>query len=206
MLEFDAKTHTYTLDGRQIPSVSEIIRFAHREVYEDPNQALMDIAADRGTRVHRACQELDESGTTEADEDIAGYVNAYIKFRKEHQCIWKGIEEMIYADVAGGEFAGTLDRYGLLDGVETIVDIKTSSKITKKHQLLYATQMSAYMLALMCKPTKLVQSLAILHLKNDGTYKLIYVDKKVEEFYACLLLHNAFSATKRKKKGDHTHG
>lgn len=206
MLEFDAKTHTYTLDGRQIPSVSEIIRFAHREVYEDPNPTLMDIAADRGTRVHRACQELDESGTTEADEDIAGYINAYIKFREEHEVHWSGIEEMIHGDTAGGEFAGTLDRWGTLDGKKVILDIKTSSKIMKKHQLLYAMQMTAYWLGLMCYPTELPDELVILHLKSDGTYKLIYVDKKVEEFYACLLLHNAFSATKRKKKGDHTHG
>ena len=201
MLEFDAKTHTYTLDGRQIPSVSEIIRFAHREVYEDPNPTLMDIAADRGTRVHRACQELDESGTTEADEDIAGYINAYIKFREEHRCLWLGIEEVIHGDTAGGEFAGTLDRRGLLDGENVILDIKTSSKIMKKHQLLYAMQMTAYWLGLMCYPNELPNKLVILHLKSDGTYKLIYVDKKVEEFYACLLLHNAFSATKRKKKG-----
>lgn len=206
MLEFDAKQHKYYLDGKEVPSVSEIIRFAHREVYEDPNPALMDIAADRGSRVHRACQELDESGTTEADEDIAGYINAYIKFREEHEVEWKGIEEIIHGGTAGGEFAGTLDRWGTLDGKRVILDIKTSSKITKKHQLLYAMQMTAYWLGLMFYPTELPNELVILHLKSDGTYKLIYVDKKVNEFYSCLTLHNAFSATKRKKKGDHIHG
>ena len=206
-LRFDEVEHKYyDEEGREIPSVSEILRFLFREVYEEPNKAQMDIAADRGTRVHKACQELDERGQTEADDDIAGYVRAYIKFAEEHEYDWKGVERIIHGENVYGGFAGTLDRYGTLDGEGVVLDIKTTSKITKKHQLLYACQMSAYWLGLMCEPVDLPKNLAILQLKNDGTYKLIYVDKKVEEFNACLQLHYAVNATKRKKKGAKANG
>ena len=202
MLEFDAKTHTYTLDGRQIPSVSEIIRFMHNEIYKGTDKAVMDIAADKGTRVHAACQELDESGTTECDPDIEFYVRAYIQFCKDHRCKWKGIEKIVYGDTEYGEFAGTLDRYGLIDGESTILDIKTTSQITKKHELLYAIQMTGYWMGLMSEPCDLPRKFAILQLKKDGTYKLIYVDKKQEEFNACLRMHYSVAETyKRKKRG-----
>ena len=219
MLEFDATTHTYKYDGIDIPSVSEILRFCHREVYEEPDKFLMDQAADRGTRVHAAAQELDTLGCTTADPDITQYVSAYVKFLKEHIVRWELIEQPVAFSRFVGmtletrtpEYAGTIDRFGALDGEPVLLDIKTTSKITKKHKLMYAAQLAGYAAALICKfrdkaieedreMGEIVFKTAILQLKSDGTYKLMFVPAEYGIFEACQKLHEAFAATKRKGK------
>lgn len=193
MLEFFANTHTYKLDGVDIPSVSEILRFLYREVYEEPDKFLMDQAADRGTRVHAATEELDTKGCTTADPDISGYVSAYVQFLKDHEVAWHAIEHMVsYEDW----YAGTFDRFGRVDGKQMIIDIKTTSSISKKHKVLYGAQLTAYWRAVNCKEA----DIAVLQLKSDGTYKLIPLEKQDEALDSCLKLHRIFSATKRRKK------
>ena len=115
-LEFIEKTHTYLLDGEEVPSVSEIIRFAEREVYKEPNKFQMDQAADRGTRVHKACEELDRKGICTVDGDIEGYVNAYAKFLADNKVEWSMIEQM----VLGQGYAGTIDRAGTINNKKVI--------------------------------------------------------------------------------------
>ena len=70
-LIFYDEGHEYQVDGERVPSVSEVLRFISREVYGDVNQYTLDNAADRGTRIHKACELLDKYGKVECDEDIA---------------------------------------------------------------------------------------------------------------------------------------
>ena len=53
LIFYDAE-HEYTVDGVKYPSVSEILRFISREIYDDTNQYALDHAADLGTSVHKA--------------------------------------------------------------------------------------------------------------------------------------------------------
>ena len=73
-LLFYDDTHRYTVDGEEVPSVSELIRFLTREVYTDTPQAFLDGAALRGTKVHKACESLDSYGKIECEDEIADYV------------------------------------------------------------------------------------------------------------------------------------
>ena len=59
-LIFYDKEHEYELNGEIVPSVSELSRFASREIYGDVNQYILDNAADRGTKVHKQCELLDK--------------------------------------------------------------------------------------------------------------------------------------------------
>lgn len=201
-LEFIEDGHRYLLDGEEIPSVSEILRFAASEVYKDPDKFQMDQAADRGTRVHKACEELDRTGRCECDGDIEGYVKAYQRFLTENEVEWLWVEEPIYSD-NGDPYAGTLDRAGYINGDSAIVDIKSTSKITKKHMVLYSAQLYAYKNGK--SPTKgyykAQKYRAVLQLKQDGTYKLIKADEGDMTFLACRVLHHEFEKTKRRKNG-----
>ena len=199
-LEFIEKTHTYLLDGEEVPSVSEIIRFAEREVYKEPNKFQMDQAADRGTRVHKACEELDRTGSCECDGDIAGYVNAYAKFLADNKVEWDMIEQPVIG--LGGRYAGTLDRLGKLNDKKVILDIKTTRTITGKHKVLYGAQMSMYAAARTPDNKGLPDDadLYILQLKDDGTYKLIKLKFDPGLVSCCLYLHESFEKTKRRKK------
>ena len=190
LLFFD-EGHKYTIDGEELPSVSELTRFISREIYGDVGQFNLDRAADRGTAVHKATELLDKYGTAEIDEDIAPYLQAYIAFRKEHKCEWQKIEYATHHPE--NLYAGTLDRVGTIDGKLVVLDIKTSSTIQKP---LYTAQLNLYRKML---PDP-IEQLVILHLKKDGTYKLI--DMPIDDTLAdaCITMHEALKKKKRSKK------
>ena len=107
-------THTYTVDGEEFPSVSEISRFASREVYGEVSQFNLDNACSRGSAVHKATEILDKYGKCECDEDIAPYIQAYVKFRKDF-----GIKDYAHIEKALAheelKYAGTIDRIHTID-------------------------------------------------------------------------------------------
>lgn len=190
LLFFD-ECHKYTLDGEELPSVSQLTRFISREIYGDVGQFNLDRAAERGTSVHKATELLDKYGTAEIDEDIAPYLQAYIAFRKEHKCEWQKIEYATHHP--DNLYAGTLDRVGTIDGKLVVLDIKTSSTIQKP---LYTAQLNLYRKML---PDP-IEQLVILHLKKDGTYKLIDIPIEDTLADACVTLHEALKKKKRSKK------
>lgn len=196
ILTFREDNHEYEVDGEIIPSVSEIIRFISREVYGEVTQYILDNAADRGSRVHKATQMLDVVGDVECDEDIVPYVKAYVQFLREHKPEWELIEKSMYHPEK--KFAGTLDRLGVLDGKKTIVDIKTSSAVQK---VLYGAQLNLYKQMARANGHE-VERIAVLHLTKDGKYKLIDFDMDDTVADACVALHNALKKKPRKKKGD----
>ena len=194
-LLFYDDTHRYTVDGEEVPSVSELTRFITREVYTDTPQYFMDGAAARGTKVHRATESLDKYGTVECDDDIAPYVQAYVQFLKDKAPEWEKIEWAVCNEKM---YAGTVDRYGVLDGKKVILDIKTTQTISGMHKVLYRAQLNLYELAVVKE--KPVEELVILQLRKDGTYKLIPLEMDAPLACACITMHEAIKKTKRRKK------
>ena len=194
LLFFDTG-HKYTLDGEELPSVSEVTRFISREVYGDIGQYNLDRAAERGTAVHKATEILDKYGTVEISTDIEPYIKAYIMFRKEHDCKWELIEAARYDP--DRRYAGTLDRLGTVDGDLAIVDIKTTAVISPAHKKIYTAALNLYRRMF---PEREIKKLLIVQLRKDGTYKLHRLDIDDSLADACLTLHEALKKkTKRKK-------
>lgn len=194
-LLFYEDSHRYTVDGEEVPSVSELTRFITRELYSDAPQYILEQAAKRGTTIHKATEALDKFGNVEVDSEIAPYVQAYINFVKEVNPEWSKIE---WAVNNGNLYAGTLDRYGKVKGVPAIIDIKSTKNISGLHKIAYTAQLNLYRMALP-EETK-VEALYILQLKQDGTYKLIPIEIEDELANACISLHTAIQKTKRRKK------
>lgn len=129
-VEFDAEKHQYTLGGRVLPSVTQII-----------NSILPGWQADewymqRGTATHYGCQLLD-AGQLDWESvapEIVGRLRAWDKFRAEHKS--EVIEsELLMAHPIYG-FAGTLDRVLVnASGIITLIDIKQSISPQVKLQL-----------------------------------------------------------------------
>lgn len=192
MLKFYDENHIYELDGKVIPSVSEILRFMSREVYGDINKYILDHAAERGTAIHLATQEIDETGQCEIDTIYAGYIEAYAKFLKEHEVRWHYTEKPL-ADGNKG-YAGTLDRAGYVDGVFSIVDFKTVAAVKKS---LVKAQLNGYHGLIKANNLEEVQKLYCLQLCKNGEYRLYDVKIDPSEFEACLYIHNSM----KKKHG-----
>lgn len=191
-LEFYDKSHVYELDGERIPCVSDLCRFIHKEIYKDAPLWQMEAAADRGTKVHAATEALDKTGRAEIEDSYLPYLQAYAKFRQEHDVQWELIE---YADYHPElMYAGTIDRYGMVDGYRTLADLKTTCRVYKP---LCGASLNLYRLILETRQ-KTVERLMIIHLKKDGTYKLVNIPIDGAVAMALITLHNALK-TRRKK-------
>lgn len=194
ILQFFDRGHVYMLDGERIPCVSDLCRFLHREIYRDAPLWQLEAAADRGTKVHASTETLDKTGRAEIEDDYLPYLEAYALFRQEHDVQWELIEHPDYHPAH--RYAGTIDRYGLVDGFKTLLDIKTTYKVYKP---LCSASLNLYRLILEARQ-KTVERLMILHLKKDGSYKLIKFEVDNSVPMALITLHTALLSRRRKNK------
>ena len=170
MIHFDEATHTYSLDGKKLPSVTEICGLLNN--WGDINPAILMQAARRGTVVHEYCEladyGVDEDGI-EVEPYLGGYVIAYMRFLRDYRPLWEMVEQKVYSEQFG--FAGTLDRFGTIDGKPVLLDIKTSSSVNKLQKIIWACQLSAYQL-LLAKEGEDIRRWNLV-LKRDGKYQII---------------------------------
>lgn len=192
ILQFFDRGHIYMLDGQRLPCVSDLCRFLHREIYKDAPLWQMEVAADRGTKVHDATEALDRTGRAEIEDEYLPYLQAYALFRQEHDVQWELIEHPDYHPAH--RYAGTIDRYGMADGFKTLLDIKTTYKVYKP---LCGASLNLYRLMLEARG-KTVERLLILHLRKDGSYKLLRFDADDSVPMALLTLHTALKTRTRK--------
>lgn len=162
MLEFNSETHTYTFNGRVVPSVTQVLKSAgliDTTFYKND-------AAERGTYIHAVLEAIDKNPmkTVEYTPEVNGYVEAWEKFKAQTSLKFKAIEDKVFSK----KFycAGTIDRICELEGRLTIIDIKTGIP-----QQWHSIQTAGYEL--------LTDSFRRIHrscvyLNNNGSYKLDY--------------------------------
>ena len=186
-LDFDPENHEYKLDGERIPSVSELLEPITKVNYDGINPFVLAQAAARGTEVHEATESIDYGLDPEdISPDIFPYLDAYCQFLADYRPDWYGIEDMVYggvADLYGSfDYAGTIDRWGMIDGFLSVVDIKTVAQPSPVQKITTAIQTYLYSCALcFCgKTEKKPARRYALYLKKDGSYDLLDLDD-----YAC---------------------
>lgn len=184
-LTFDADTHTYRFDGVVVPGVTTILKPLTDFSTVPPH--VLDAASAFGTAVHLAC-ELDDLGTLDEaalDPALKPYLDAWRKFSAEHAVQWDQIEQRVYHPTM--RYAGTLDRFGRVDGDLTVVDIKSSVQLYPS----VGPQLAAYANALMHPYAKRMA----VQLKTDGTYVAKpYTDPSDWPMFASLLTMRTWCA------------
>jgi len=205
IVTFEEIGHTYALDGKPVElCVSEVLELAGITGYSDRvPRYLIEHARMIGTAVHTACHYLDlgELDVETVDEQIAGYVMGYHKFRECHEPEWELMEEPM-ADGALG-VAGTADRIGEIRlpedtagggcATRAILDIKTAVKV-EKH---WGLQLSAYAM-LSGHPE---YALYVLHLTRTGEFELLPYKYEPEAFLAALTIAKWKTGNGIKKRG-----
>ena len=141
---FEESTHTYTLDGVVIPSVTEICAPITCGKY--PPVGVVQQAAARGTRVHELCALYDmDALPDEIEAELVGYVKAWAAFCRDYKPVWTHIELPLYGVLDPGmPFAGTLDRIGEIDGLTRVVDIKTAASLDRPAKVALCEQITGY--------------------------------------------------------------
>lgn len=131
-VSFADTKHIYTVDKREIPSVTTIIK-SETDVYSDYgsiDQAILDNAADRGNAIHKAIERSIIEGVIAYDDtrdDTQPYLEAYNEFIALKVLIPYHSEVKTWHPDLG--YAGTIDIWGTVYGKPAIVDIKTTYKL-----------------------------------------------------------------------------
>lgn len=214
-LIFYDEEHQYELNQEIVPSVSEISRFASREIYGNIEQYKVDNAAERGKSVHKSTEILDKYNEVECGIEIEPYIRSYISFRKDYN-----IKEYLAVEISLAEetlkYAGTIDRIFVITkefadkfkeqtkiditekiGMLAIIDIKSSS-VCKK--VLATIQLNGYNKLVENKYKEKVGLLLIVHLKKDQKYKIHNIEINDTLFMSCYNLHKALEKPKKVKK------
>ena len=92
----------------------------------------------------------------------------------------------------------TVDRVGMIDGKMSLLDIKSTYAL---HKVALSAQLTLYAMGLKTQGIE-VEKLYALHLKKDGTYKLVEIEKDEQLAESCLYLHEKLKKKKRKRKGE----
>lgn len=126
-LHFDEATHTYTVKGIHVPSVTEILAGVGVIDFDAVPEWCRERGLERGSYVHLATQFFDEGDLdwNTVDPDLRGYVHAYIAFRQDTGFEPHLIEHQGYNPVL--RYAGTLDRAGIMNQRNILLDIKTGT-------------------------------------------------------------------------------
>jgi hypothetical protein len=122
-LQFDPVEHIYSLNGVAVPSVTQILSDVGIVDYSQIPDGIRVMALERGRQVHLITQFFDENDLGRFDPKLAGYLDAWKRFREETGFVPELIEHQVYNEV--WDFAGTLDRTGVMAGARCLADIKT---------------------------------------------------------------------------------
>lgn len=149
------------LDEVQIRGLVREAKGAHR-------QKTMH-AADIGTEVHgwverhiKAVLSGDKQPAMPKNAAVKGAVEAFLRWEKEHKVEYIFSEKKIVS--MQHWYAGTLDILALVDGVLTLLDIKTSKGVYEEHYL----QTAGYKHAIEEEyPEEHIKQRIILHLSRD---------------------------------------
>jgi hypothetical protein len=162
---FSPEGHVYSLDGVIVPSVTQALTLAGLDDVSRVPAHRLQRAADLGTAVHLACAYLDEDDLDldSLDPAIVGYVLGYQRFKQQRGFSPVVIEQRGVVST-GLPYGFCLDRIGILDDKEVLIDIKTASR----KQNWWGIQVAAYAQAVEFKGERLA-----VHVAKDGSYKLI---------------------------------
>ncbi len=182
MLAFDQGTHTYRLDGKVVPSVTQVLECLHD--WSRVPRDLLEAKRQLGTAVHIACELDDANDLVEESvhESVRGYLEGYRKFKREMRPEVLAVETKVANHAM--HYAGTLDRVLGVDGIKWLVDLKSCTQVHAP----VGPQTAAYLAAL-GDPS--ITRRAALQLKPDGTYKFHPLNdpSDIAVFMACLTVH-----------------
>ncbi len=195
-IELDRERHEYRVEGKVLPSVSELIAVYGESVEEgDELELKLEAAAERGTVCHEILAQYlrGDRDSVEYPDEYEPYVEAIRLFLAEHMICPYAIETPIYSRRYG--YAGTPDLLCELDGVLTLIDYKFVSQIAKTR---VKAQLNAYCKAYEEDGVYPEQLLAVQFLK-DGTYRIYPVKYDDEELMVALKLYEL--KQKKHKRG-----
>ncbi|MCD8201066.1 MAG: hypothetical protein LUD47_03255 [Clostridia bacterium] len=163
-LGFEHDKHVYTIGGRVLPSVSQVMNPLSKSHYGNVPHDVLQAAADRGTAVHSAIELNLKYGIEDIEGDLKGYLDAFVDFAKGHTITPVCMEHKFYHKLL--QYAGTIDCLCMMDGKLTLLDFKTTEKVIK---YMTRVQLEAYKQMLRSQGIEIEQKF-IIQISNNGKF------------------------------------
>ena len=164
-LAFADATHTYLLNGVEIPSVSAVMKPLSQHEYGGVDERTLEAAANKGTAVHNAIENWLKFGIADLDPEYQGYLDGFLEWWEQHKPVVVGSEIRTYHKLL--RYAGTVDLLAMIDGELNLIDYKTTYRLIDKN---CRVQLEAYSQALSSHGITVAKK-RILHLAKDGKWK-----------------------------------
>lgn len=177
MFEFNEEKHEYTLDGKKLISVTQLMqKHGLAPSYAGVSTEVLQAKAERGTLIHKEIEDFNKLGAI-------GFTNEMIQYKEyieKNKIKVLASELQLHNDIV----AGTCDliiNYG--NGFNTIADIKTTYQL---HQESVSWQLSIYAY-LTENPT--IKKGQAFHFNKDGELNVVDIPLKpyeeVEKLMEC---------------------
>ena len=203
-LQFEEQTHTYTLCGTTLPSVTTVMWPLSHTYYGKIDVGVLAAAARRGSSVHNAIENHLKFGIVDVPPDKKGYFDAYLSWLENEKPKVEATEGRVYHRCL--RYAGTADLICVMGGGSVAcVDFKTSSQVV---DMLARVQLEAYFKAFVSHGVELHGKCAV-HLRIDGTYAVHNYggnDNEAWEVFCGLLQAHNYLERYRRKSNEHGSG
>ena len=174
----------YCIQNSWMPSVTSVLKLVsdnkiaewRRRVGVANADAISKMASERGTRIHAYCERALKGEELQLNLEDAEYFSR--AFSNELLKITNvlAIEECVFSEKHG--FAGTVDCIGEYDGVLSIIDFKTSTRLKQKRYIeSYFMQTAAYSIAHEEMTGRRIEQLVIIIGVADLMETQVFIEK-----------------------------
>ena len=141
ILSFDPASHTYRVDGRVVPSVTELLEAAGVSPdYRRIHPAVLQHARLRGRHTDAACDlaDTDDLDWSSVHPEAVPLVQSWESFKKDYGYEPILQQPLLYHPI--WDYAGTPDSIGMLDDHVVVVERKATARMAGS----YALQVAGY--------------------------------------------------------------
>ncbi len=159
---FEPIEHKYFVNGKMVPSISQICKMENPELYSGIDQAMLNRAAAKGVNLHEEIENYELHGEM-------GYTTEfhnYLKVKKHYGFKKELTERMVIIEIDGKIVcAGRFDLLATMNGENLLIDFKRTSQI---HQRYVTLQLNLYRLGLMQSYGINIHKLMLIRLRYDA--------------------------------------
>lgn len=174
-IEFLEGIHLYLVDGVITPSVSNILKFIIPNKYANVPITILRNKAEFGTHVHNAIELYEKELDFELTETEQQVFEQYLKLKDEYD-IQPIEQEKIVAYKQ--HFCGRLDMIATINGIKSLIDIKTTAKLDKES---LGWQLGMYKLGHEFLYKESFEKCYCLWLPKNALGKLVEIEPKTKE-------------------------
>lgn len=173
MIQFDERTHTYSLDGKTLISVTQLMKkHGLAPDYSGVSEAVLNAKAERGTLIHKEIEAYNKTGEIGFSAELGAYIDHITK--EGLRPLWS--EQIVHNDIV----AGTLDVF--LDNDEKdetiMADLKTTATLNMD-AVSWQLSIYEYLSGVAMVPENRERNkLQAFHFQPDGTLKAVDIPRK----------------------------